>query len=74
MLNNLKSLWSTIASVSAAIFGILFFWKKSQFETAKRKGVEEAREIEHEAYKQMEEDLKNESKVNGDITDGKFLD
>ena len=47
--------WAIAAlGVLASIFGILFYRKKAQHESAKRKGVEEARKVEHEAQDEIQ--------------------
>ena len=51
--------WAIAAlGVLASIMSVLFFRKKAQHETAKRKGIEQAREIEHEAYEEISKSAK----------------
>ena len=62
MKNNLKTYALAALGFLAAVFSALFYREKAKRQEAIKKGLEEAREIEHEAQDQLSKDLDREAK------------
>lgn len=60
MLNKLKIYALAALGIISAVFAALFYREKAKHQEAIKDGIQEAREIEHEAQDQLNEDLEKE--------------
>lgn len=60
MLNKLKIYALAVLGVISSVFAALFYREKAKHQEALKDGIQEAREIEHEAQDQLNKDLEKE--------------
>ena len=62
-----KSIAIAVLGFLAAVFAALMYRGKAKHEKARRKGIEEAREVEHEAMDRLSEGLQEEQEAQGEV-------